>query len=394
MSQILNQQMYELGAQRSVIREIFEYGKKRKALVGEENVFDFSLGNPNVLPPKEINKSIIKSLDISSIHGYTSAQGNLDVRESVAKYLTEKLLLENINPSTIYMTGGAAAALAISLKAIINPGDEVIIFAPFFPEYKVFIENAGGKVKIAHYDVENNWIDFDELEKLITKDTKAIIVNSPNNPSGLIIDEKNLKKLSKLLIKKNEEFNSIIFLISDEPYREIILENEIELPLPYAYYENTIIVYSYSKSFSLPGSRIGYIAISSNSPKGLYEAIAGAGRSLGNVCASSLFQVVIKENIYTKPNIEEYRENFNILFNGLKDIGFSMVKPQGSFYLLIKAPNGDANDFYKKCAEEDILLVPCDSFGLPGYVRVAFCVSKQTITNSLNAFKKVLLKYN
>ena len=392
----LNEKMLSLGSKRSIIREIFEYSKARAAEIGKENVFDFSLGNPSVEPPETVNETIKNLLDNENsvlLHGYTSAQGDFSVRKAIADDINENFAA-GISADNIYMTCGAAASLTISLKAILNEGEECVVFAPFFTEYTVFITNAGAKVVISTPNEENFQIDFDDLERKLTKNTKAVIINSPNNPSGVVYTEETIKKLSKILTDKSKEFGNTIYLISDEPYRELVY-NGAKIPFVMNYYNNSIVCYSYSKSLSLPGERIGYIAVSpkmENSDK-IYNAVCGAGRSLGFVCAPSLFQKLIAKCAEIAVDTTQYKENRDILYNNLSSYGFKCVKPDGAFYLLCNCFGDDANVFCEKAKKHELLLVPCDDFGIKGYVRIAYCVSKETIVNSLPAFKKLAEEY-
>ncbi len=387
-----NQKSYDLGSKRSVIREIFEYGKKRSEEVGAENVFDFSLGNPSVNPPKEITETIISLLNNENatlLHGYTSAQGDLNTRKTIANKINRDFRL-NLTENNIYVTCGAAASLSISLKAVLNDGEECVVFAPFFTEYRVFVENAGGKLIVSKPLDDSLQIDVKDLEDKITDKTKAVIINSPNNPSGVVYTEQTIKAVCDVLKKKSNEFKKPIYLITDEPYRELVY-NDVDVPYLMNYYDNTIVCYSYSKSLSLPGERIGYIAVNPQMQDSLnvYLAVCGAGRSLGYVCAPSLFQQVIARCIDAKVNVNVYKENRDIIYNRLTELGFACVKPDGAFYLFIKSPDKDAYSFYEKAKEFDILLVPCDDFGVEGYVRLAYCVSKEKIINSLPLFEKL-----
>lgn len=391
-----NKKMFALGSKRSIIREIFEYGKKRKSEIGFENVFDFSLGNPSVEPPKEVNdtiKHLLDACDSTIIHGYTSAQGDLSVRTAISDYIN-KIFGIGISPDAIYMTCGAAASLSISLKALLNEGEECVVFAPFFTEYRVFVENAGGKLVISEPEPDTFQINIRDFESKLTPKTKAVIINSPNNPSGVVYSEEIIKEVSKILEKKQKEFGTVIYLITDEPYRELVY-GEVNVPYVMNYYDNSIVCYSFSKSLSLPGERIGYIAVSpkAEDAEDIYLSICGAGRSLGYVCAPSLFQQVIKSCIGLTSDISKYKENRDILLKNLTDFGFDCVKPDGAFYLFVKSPNNDAYDMYEKAKKYDILVVPCDDFGIKGYVRIAYCVSKKTVENSISAFKKLSKEY-
>lgn len=387
-----NQKAFGLGSKRSIIREIFEYSKVRGAEIGAENVFDFSLGNPSVEPPIEVTQAIKDLINCESptaLHGYTSAQGDLLVRKAVAENINNRFNL-NLSPDYIYMTCGAAASLSICLKAVINDGDECVVFAPFFTEYRVFVENAGAKLVVSKPCEKTFQIDISDLESKVTANTKALILNSPNNPSGVVYTEETIKAVCNLLEKKQTEYGHVIYLIADEPYRELVYGN-ITVPYLMNYYKNTLVCYSYSKSLSLPGERIGYIAVNLEmvDAKNVYLAVCGAGRSLGYVCAPSLFQRVVLKCIDAKVNIKAYEENRNLLYNSLVEYGYDCVKPDGAFYLFVKSPLKDATSFYEKAKEYEILVVPCDDFGVDGYVRIAYCVDKKRIENSLPGFKKL-----
>jgi len=391
-----NEEMYGLGSKRSIIREIFEYSKTRSAEIGADKVFDFSLGNPSVEPPKEIKETIIDLINNSSsvaLHGYTSAQGDLGVRTTIAQSI-EKRHNVKITPNHIYMTCGAAASLTISLKAVVNAGDECIVFAPFFTEYKVFIQNAGGKVVVSEPQEKTFQINVQDFASKISAKTKAVIINSPNNPSGVVYSEQTIIELCNVLKQKEQEYSHPIYLIADEPYRELVYDN-VFVPYLMNYYNNTIVCYSYSKSLSLPGERIGYIAVSPNMQNGqsIYLAVCGAGRSLGYVCAPSLFQQVVAKCINAKVNVNQYLENRDILCKGLAEAGYEFVQPDGAFYLFVKALEDDAYKFYEKAKAKEILVVPCDDFGVKGYVRIAYCVDTKRIVNSLPAFKALAEEY-
>lgn len=393
---MLNEKMYALGNKRSIIREIFEYCKIRAGEIGPDKVFDFSIGNPSVEPPKEISEAIIDLINNENsvlLHGYTSAQGDLGVRRAIANEINEKFGA-GVNENSIYMTCGAAASLTISLRALLNEGDECVVFAPFFTEYRVFVENAGGKLVVSTPMEKTFQIDVSDLESKITEKTRAIIMNSPNNPSGVVYNEETIKAVCKVLEKKQKEYGSPIYLIADEPYRELVFD-DIKVPYLMNYYDNTIVCYSYSKALSLPGERIGYIAVSprAQDSQKVYLAVCGAGRSLGYVCAPSLFQQVIKRTIGAKVNVNVYKENRDILYNALTEYGYECVQPDGAFYLFVKALEDDAYKFFEKAKKKEILVVPCDDFGVSGYVRIAYCVDKQRIVNALPAFKALAEEY-
>lgn len=392
---MVNEKMFALGTNRSVIREIFEYGNKRRAEIGSENVFDFSLGNPSIPAPKEVNEIMVKLLteiDPVKIHGYTSAQGDPTVRSAIADSINKRFGI-GATPDLIYMTCGAAASLTITLNAIINNGEQVIALAPFFPEYRVFAEKAGAEFVVSKCREEDFQIDFDDLENTITEKTKAIIVNSPNNPTGVVLSEQTIKELSLLLNKKQKEYGKNIYIICDEPYRE--LAYGVEVPYIPSYYDNTIVCYSYSKSLSLPGERIGYIFVSpkADSKNEIYAAVCGAGRALGFVCAPSLLQLTVKECVDLTSDVSVYKKNRDILYNALSEYGYTCVSPDGAFYLFVKSPEKDANAFCEKAKKYDLLLVPSDSFGFEGYVRISYCVSTSQIERSLPYFKKLIDEY-
>ena len=393
-----NQKMFGLGSKRSIIREIFEYSKTRSAEIGADKVFDFSLGNPSVPAPAEVNATIKELLDTQSsvlLHGYSSAQGDAGVRKVISDSIRERFGVD-MSPNLIYMTCGAAASLSICLKAVIeeDKGDECIVFAPFFTEYRVFVENAGGKLVISKPMDTTLEIDISDLETRLSPATKAIIVNSPNNPSGVVYSEDTVKALCALLDKKEKEYGHDIYLIADEPYRELVY-TDVTVPYLMNYYRNTLVCYSYSKSLSLPGERIGYIAVNPemNDAANIYLAVCGAGRSLGYVCAPSLFQQVIARCVNAKVDIEIYRENRDLLYNNLTEYGYECVKPDGAFYLFVKALEEDAYKFYERAKAHEILVVPCDDFGVEGYVRVAYCTSHETVARALPAFKALAEEY-
>ncbi len=391
-----NETMYELGANSSVIREIFEYGKKRSAEIGKENVFDFSIGNPSVPAPRAVDeaiKELIEKMPSTELHGYTSAVGDTEVRGAIASYLN-KTYGTNFSANNLYMTCGAAASLTITFNALSEEGDEVILFAPFFPEYKVFASNAGMKCVIVLCDSETLQVDLDAFEKAITEKTKAVVVNSPNNPSGVVLSEETIVKMCEILKLKQKEYNHPIFLISDEPYRELVYD-DVKVPYLTKYYDNTIVCYSFSKSLSLPGERIGYILVPDEAEGSayIYKAVCGAGRALGYVCAPSLMQFVIAKCIGCTSDISVYKKNRDVLVECFEKNGFKAAKPDGAFYLFLKSPERDAVAFCEKAKKFELLLVPSDSFGFPGYVRVASCVSPEVVKRSIPAFEKLAKEY-
>ena len=393
MAQI-NKKMYELGTVRSAIRDLFEYGNQRAAIVGRENVYDYSLGNPSIAPPEKVTETMLeleKSMDAVALHGYTSAAGDPKVRERIAADLNRRFDC-GAAAGDLYMTCGAAASLTITLTALkADDADEYIAIAPFFPEYRVFVEATGAGFVICPADETDFQIDFDALEAVITPHTKGIIVNTPNNPSGTVLTPENVKRLTDLLGAKNKEYGHPIYLIADEPYRELVYDADIRVPFFPNEYKYSIVCYSYSKSLSLPGERIGYIYVPSAMPDAgdIMAAVAGAGRALGYVCAPAMMQRVAAQCTNLTSDLDAYKKNRDTLYTALTGMGFECVRPDGAFYIFMKCPGGDAQAFSKKAMEHDLLLVPSDSFGVGGYVRLAYCVSHDMIVRSLPAFEKL-----
>ena len=392
---MINQTAYSLGANRSVIRDLFEYGRARAAIVGDENVFDFSLGNPSIPAPKEVNDTIRQLLtdtDSLALHGYTSAVGDFAARKAIAEDLNARYAA-GAAPEDFFIGCGAAPELCAVLKALAVPGGEVLAIAPYFPEYKPFAESAGLNFKVVPPDVPNFQINFEALEASLNEHTQALILNSPNNPSGVVYSVETLEKLGKLLSAKSAEYGHPIYIISDEPYRELTYGG-ITAPWVPHYYPNTVVCYSYSKSLSLPGERIGYVYVPKTcaDSKELYAAVAGAARSMGHVCAPSLWQKVIARCTHLRPDLDAYDVNRRTLYEGLTALGYEMAKPDGAFYLFIKAPGGDAVAFSEKAKGKDLLIVPGDGFGCPGWFRICYCVSLNTIQRSLPAFAALMEK--
>lgn len=393
---MLNERMVGLGTQRSVIRELFEFGKQRAAEIGAENVFDFSIGNPSVPSPDCVNETALKLLqetDPVLLHGYTSAQGDIAVRQQIVASINRRFDTD-FHADNLYVTVGAAAGLCCCLNGLCNPGDEVIVFAPYFPEYKVFIEGAGAVMKLIPADIEAFQIDFAKFEAAIGPKTKAVIVNSPNNPSGAVYSAETVKKMAEILDAKSAEYHQPIFLIADEPYREIAFEGT-EVPYLPKYYKNTLVCYSWSKSLSLPGERLGYILISDEvaDHEMVYAAIAGAGRSLGYVNAPSLFQRVCALCADQTADISIYEKNKEILYQGLTDMGYHVVKPGGTFYMFPRTLIPDDIAFCEKAKEFNLLIVPGTGFGCPGHTRISFCVPTERIEKSLSAFEALAKSY-
>ena len=387
-----NEKAYRLGSKRSSIREIFEYAKKRSAEIGAENVFDFSIGNPSVPAPDAVNEAILRIVNETPsvvLHGYTSAQGDKGVRDTIAVNYTKRFGVP-LSGDDLYMTCGAAASLTITLRALTCEGDEFIVFAPYFPEYAVFTQGAGAKLTVVPSDPDTLLPDFTALEKALTPKVKGVLINSPNNPSGVVYGEETMAKLSALLTKKSEEYGAPIYLIADEPYRELIYDKETVVPCPMKCYDNTIVCYSYSKSLSMPGERIGYIAVSPKAAdaKAVYAAVCGAGRALGFVCAPALFQRVAAECDGLTADLSVYKRNRDLLYNGLTECGFTCVYPDGAFYLFMKAV-GDGVEFCEKAKKYELLLVNGADFGADGWVRIAYCVQTERIEKALPLFKKL-----
>ncbi len=393
---MISQKMLALGKKSSVIREIFEYSNKRKAEIGDDKVFDFSLGNPSIPAPDCVNETIknfIEEKDSVALHGYTSAPGDMSVRKTLAENIKKRFDFD-ANPALIYMTCGAAASLTITLKAIIEEGDEVILLAPFFPEYQVFCQNAGATCKVVLGKGEQFELDEEAFEKAVNEKTRAVIVNSPNNPTGAVLSEESIKNLAKILESKQKEYGNPITIIADEPYRELVY-GDVLVPYIPNYYDNTVVCYSYSKSLSLPGERIGYISVSPKMPDAadIYAAVCGAGRSMGYVCAPSLLQYTAAACDGATPDISAYDKNRTLLYESLTEIGYEAVRPDGAFYLFVKALEPDANAFCERAKKYELLLVPSDSFGVEGYVRIAYCVSYEQIEKSIPAFKALYEDY-
>lgn len=390
----INEKSYAYGAQKSSIREIAAYGSARKAQIGAENVFDFSLGNPSIPAPESVRASIARALELppTQLHGYTPAPGLPAAREAVAASLNRRFGT-SYAAGDVYLTCGAAASLSISFHTLVNPGDEVIVIAPYFPEYRVWIETAGATCVEVMADPETFQIDVDAVAAAITERTKAVIINSPNNPVGSVYAEQNLRDLAAALVAAEERLGTQIYLVADEPYREITYGAEV--PWVPAIYDRTIVCYSYSKSLSLPGERIGWVLVPSTNPEHdrLVLAVAGAGRKLGFVCAPALFQHVVIDCVDEPTNVEAYAENRRVLTEGLSALGYEFIEPQGAFYLWVKALEPDANAFFERAKALELLPVPSDSFGCPGWVRVGYCVSKETIVNSRPAWKKLAESY-
>jgi len=389
---MLNERMVGLGTQRSVIRELFEFGKLRAAEVGAENVFDFSIGNPSVPAPDCINETalkLIQEMDPVVLHGYTSAQGDADVRQMVADSVNHRFNA-GVHADNFYMTVGAAAALCCCFNGLCNPDDEVIVFAPYFPEYKVFIEGARAKMVTIPADIDSFQINFEAFENALNEKTKAVLVNSPNNPCGVVYSEETVKKLASVLTAYSELYGHPIYLITDEPYREIVFAGT-EVPFLPNYYDNTIVCYSWSKSLSVPGERMGYVLVPDKvtDSKLVYAAVAGAGRSLGYVNAPGLFQRVCAMCADETSDISVYETNKNLLMKGLTELGYHVVEPNGTFYMFPRTLIPDDIAFCEKAKDFNLLIVPGTGFGCPGHVRISYCVPTERVERSLEAFKQL-----
>ena len=390
---MINKNMYALGANRSCIRELFEYGRQRAAVVGAENVFDYSLGNPSIPAPAGVNEAIaavIAEMPSLAVHGYTSAPGDLGLRQAVADDLNERYNA-GVRANDLFIGCGAAPELVSVIRALAVENAEFIAVAPFFPEYRPFVESSGGKLVVVPADIPNFQIDFAALENALNANTQAIILNSPNNPAGTVYTAETLRKLAALLDRKGAEYGKTIYIISDEPYRELVYGDAVAPWVP-GIYDNTVVCYSWSKSLSLPGERVGYVYVSEKCADHdeLYAAVAGAARSIGHVCAPSLMQKVIARCVGLRPDLKAYDENRRLLSESLASYGYEMAKPDGAFYLFVKAPGGSSRDFSEKAKLQDLLLVPGDDFGCPEYFRICYCVSHDLIERSLPIFEKLI----
>ena len=391
----INEKSRAYGAQKSSIRDISAYAGERKAQIGAENVFDFSLGNPSIPAPDAVRASIEKSLTLpaAQLHGYTPAPGLPAAREAVARSLCRRFGAGTASAGDVYLTCGAAASLSIVFHAIVNPGDEVMVIAPYFPEYRVWIETAGATCVEVPADETTFQVDVAAVAAAVTEHTKAIVINSPNNPVGSVYSRANLEELAGALHEAEERLGTTIYLVADEPYREITYGAEV--PWVPGVYDRTIVCYSYSKSLSLPGERIGWVLVPPTNPEHdeLLLAVAGAGRKLGFVCAPALFQRVLIDCVDVPSDVEAYAENRRALTEGLSEIGYEYIEPEGAFYLWVKALEPDAGAFFERAKSLELLPVPSDSFGCTGWVRVGYCVSHDTIVRSLPAWRRLAESY-
>lgn len=389
-----NETMYECGNAPSAIRELFAYGMERKAQIGEDKVFDFSIGNPSVPAPDSVAETIRELADMApaQLHAYSAAQGLESTRAAIAENLNKRFGT-HYTADNLYLTMGAAACLSACFTALIKPGDEIIVIAPYFPEYRIWIEFAGGVCVEVPAREDNFQIDLDALEQAITEKTKAVVINTPNNPVGTVYTRETLEGLADVLVQAEQRFGHDIYLISDEPYRE--LTYGVEVPWVPAIYPNTLVCYSWSKSLSLPGDRIGYVLVPNevHDSREVYLAVCGAGRSLGYICAPVFFQRVIERCVDEPTNVEAYAVNREILTHALDELGYEYIEPDGAFYLWIKALEPDAQAFSNKAKEHELLLVPSDSFGVDGWVRAGYCIDKSTIEHSIPAFAALKADY-
>lgn len=395
---MFNQTMHELGSQPSIIRELFAYGLQQAKIVGPENVFDYTLGNPSIPAPAKVQQSIKDILDDTDsikIHGYSMAGGFDETREAIAANLNKRFGTD-IKPSNLFVTCGAAPALISAIKALVaDEKSEIMAVAPFFPEYRPFITKNGGNLVVVPADREHFQIDLAKVEELITEHTQAIIINSPNNPSGVVYTKETLEALAAILTKKGEEFGHPIYIIADEPYRELVYGG-VEVTFIPTVYKNTIVCYSWSKSLSLPGERIGYVCVPDQCDEAaeIFDAIAGAARANGHVCAPTLPQMVIQRCVDEMPDLKAYDENRTLLYDSLTKMGYKCAKPDGAFYLFVEVPNGDGMAFSEKAKlDHNLLVVPGEGFDCPGYMRLSYCVANDMIKRSLPAFEKMMEAY-
>lgn len=388
-----NKIAYEMGTNGCTIRELAAYGAARAQVVGEENVFNFTIGNPSLPAPREVTdavRDILDNMDNLAIHSYTNATGNWDAREAIAKDLNSRFDTD-ITAQELFLGCGASPELCAVFGALAMPGGEIIAIAPYFSEYEPFAQSAGCTLKVVAADVPDFQIRLDAVEAEITPNTVAIIINSPNNPSGVVYTRKTLGQLAQLLNRKAEEYGHAIYIVADEPYRELAYDG-VEVPFIPTIYRDTIVCYSYSKSLSLPGERIGYIYVPRQATDGeeLYTAVAGAARGIGHICAPSLWQHVIARCAHLQPDLSEYNRNRKALYEGLREAGYEVAKPDGAFYMFVKAPGGDSVAFCEKAKQKDLLVVPGEGFGCPGWFRLCYCVSYEKILRSLEVFRALV----
>lgn len=394
---MLPQDALKFGKAGNLIREIAGYAAARAAEIGTENVFNFSIGNPNVAAPEVVAQTLHKLLDTVpsvDLHAYTAAPGIYAVRQAIADYLRAQFDVD-YSADDLYMTAGASGALAIVCKALLLPGDEVIVFAPYYPEYTVYAECFGGVPVILKCRERDFQVDMAQLEAAITEKTKIVIINSPNNPSGSILSEETIQAMAELLRRKQAEYGHEIYILADEPYRELVYDTDTVVPFIPKYYDNTILCYSYSKCLSIPGERMGYVLVPPQveNSRDVYAAVCGAGRILGYINNTSLFQYMLPACLGATADLSIYKTNRDLLCSTLMQYGYEMVRPDGAFYLFVKALEPDAVAFCEKAKEFELILVPGDCFGYPGYVRISYCVATETVEKSLPAFEALAKAY-
>ena len=390
---MINQAALALGTKRNTIMELADYGRSRAAVVGKENVFDFSIGNPSIPTPEAVHNTlldILQNMDPLAVHGYTSTMGDPRTRAMVAEDLNKRFGCD-AKAEQLLLCCGAAPEVSAACKALTTEGAEILVFAPYFPEYKPYIEQAGAIFRVVPADIPNFQLNFAALEEMLSPNTSAVIVNNPNNPVGTVYSRETIEQLAALLERKSAEFGHRIYIIADEPYRELVYEGA-EVPFIPLIYPHTVVCYSYSKSLSLPGERLGYIYVPGNAQdsRDLYHAIIGAARAMGHVCAPSLMQLMLARCAHLQPDLETYDRNRKTLVDALTSYGYEMAKADGAFYLFLKAPGGDDRAFSAKAMEKDVLLMPGSDFGCPGYLRLCYCVSYDTVVRSLPIFRELI----
>lgn len=393
---MISQKYKDMLGQKSVIREMSAAGHKMGEEIGFDNVFDYSLGNPSVPAPKKVEdviKKLLEETEPLSLHGYSEGHGILQVREKIAAYLAKTYDIP-YTYEDIFMASGAAGALAHAFRAVVCPGEEIITFAPFFPEYRPYIETTGAVLKVVPANTETFQINFEAFEQMITEKTAAVLINTPNNPSGIVYSTETIKKLAEVLSKAQETYGHDIYIISDEPYREIVFSG-VDAPCVSKFYDNTIMCYSYSKSLSLPGERIGYVAVNPACKDAalIVHMCTQISRGIGHNCPASLLQLTVAELLGETSDLSVYEENANILYEALTKMGFSCVRPGGTFYMFPKSPEEDAKAFCQKALAYNLVLVPGDSFGCPGFFRISYCVPTEKVKRSLAAFEKLAQAY-
>ena len=390
---MINPESLALGTKRNTIMELADYGRSRAAVIGEENVFDFSIGNPSVPAPSEVNAAIldiVENMDSLAVHSYTSTLGDAKTRAIIAADMNVRFGC-NAKAEELLLCCGAAPEVSAVCKALTTPDSEILVFAPYFPEYKPYVEQAGSIFRVVPADEPHFQLNLTALEEMLNPNTSAVIVNNPNNPVGSVYSAETLQKLAALLERKSIQFGHRIYIIADEPYRELVY-GEAKVPFIPHIYPHTVVCYSYSKSLSLPGERMGYIYVPSDAEQGqdLYHAIIGAARAMGHVCAPSLMQLVLQRCAHLKPDLSVYDRNRRTLLEALRSYGYEIVEPEGAFYLFLKAPGGDDKAFSQRAMEHDLLLMPSADFGWPGYLRLCYCVSYDTVVRSLPIFKALI----